>query len=45
MESQTQRITVDLNIDFTSLNKVYIVENLYKNELDELNKKEIDLSE
>tara|TARA_Y100000766_G_scaffold235599_1_gene211035 strand:- start:1252 stop:2025 length:774 start_codon:yes stop_codon:yes gene_type:complete len=45
LESQTQRITVDLNIDFTSLNKVYIVENLYKNELDELNKKEIDLSE
>ena len=45
LESQNQRITVDLNIDFTSLSKVYIVENLYKNELDELSKKALDLSE
>ena len=45
LESQTQRIIVDLNIDFSSLNKVYVVENLYKTELEELNKKTVGLSE
>lgn len=45
LESQTQRIFVDLNIDFSSLNKVYVVENLYKTELEELNKKTAELSE
>ncbi len=45
LETQTQRIIVDLNIDFSSLNKVYVVENLYKTELEELNKKTAELSE
>ena len=45
LESQTQKITVDLSIDFSSLNKVYVVENLYKSELEELNKKTAQLSE
>ena len=45
LETQTQRIIVDLNIDFSSLNKVYVVENLYKIELEDLNKNTADLSE
>jgi rod shape-determining protein MreC len=43
--SQNQRIKVDLNIDFSSLNKVYVVENLYKAEIEALNKKNKSLSE
>lgn len=45
IHSQTQKITVDLNIDYSSLNKVYVVENLYKIELDILNEKTEQLSE
>ena len=44
-DSQTQKIIVDLNIDYSSLNKVYVVENLYKMELDILNEKTEQLSE
>lgn len=45
VHSQTQKIIVDLNIDYSSLNKVYVVENLYETELDVLNKKTEQLSE
>lgn len=45
LENQTQKIVVDLSIDYASLNKVYVVENLYKTELEELSKKESELSE
>lgn len=45
LENQTQRIEVDLNIDYSALNKVYVVENLFKNEIEELNKKEDKLDE
>lgn len=45
LDTQTQRIKVKLNIDFSSLNKVYIVENLHKTDLEELNKKKVSLGE
>lgn len=45
LENQTQRIEVDLNIDYSALNKVYVVENLFKNEIEELSKKEEELDE
>lgn len=37
-ENQSQKIKVKLNIQFNSLNKVYIVENLFKNEILDLKK-------
>lgn len=45
IHSQTQKIIVDLNIDYSSLNKVYVVENLYGTELDVLNTKTVKLNE
>lgn len=45
VQSQTQKITVNLSIDFSSLDKVYVVENLFKTELEELNKRSDELSE
>ena len=45
VQSQTQKITVNLSIDFSSLDKVYVVENLFKTELEELNKRSEELSE
>lgn len=43
--SQMQHIVVNLNIDYSSLNKVYVVENLFKYEIDELHKKEKELDD
>ena len=45
LENQTQRVLVDLKIDYSALNKVYIVENLFKNELEELSIKQKELNE
>lgn len=36
LETQSKKITVKLNIQFNSLRKVYVVENLYKKEILEL---------
>lgn len=43
--NQMQHIVVNLNIDYSSLNKVYVVENLFKYEIEELYKKERRLDE
>lgn len=45
LESQTQKIIVDLKLDYAALDKVYVVENLFKKELEELKQKETDLNE
>ncbi|MFT4898611.1 MAG: rod shape-determining protein MreC [Flavobacteriales bacterium] len=45
LENQSQKIIVDLKIDYSSVSKVYVVENLYKSEEEELRQKEIQLSE
>lgn len=45
LDNQMQHIVVHLNIDYSSLNKVYIVENLFKSEIEELHKKEKELDE
>lgn len=45
LETQTQKIIVDLNIDYSALDKVYVVENLYKKEIEELNEKQVELNE
>ena len=44
-ENQTQGIKVALDINFNALGKVYIVENLFKDELDALKKEENALNE
>lgn len=44
LASQSQKIVVELNLNYSSLNKVYIVENLFKTELEQLNKKAEKLS-
>ena len=45
LDNQMQHIVVNLNIDYSSLNKVYIVENLFKSEIEILHKKEKKLDE
>lgn len=45
LDNQMQHIVVNLNIDYSSLNKVYIVENLFKSEIEVLHKKEKKLDE
>lgn len=45
LANQSQKIDVDLEIDFSVLNKVYIVENLHKEEILELQKNEDQLDE
>lgn len=45
LENQTQNVKVKLNIEFESLNKVYVVENLYKEEQELLKNKAKKLSE
>lgn len=45
LENQTQNVKVKLNIQFESISKVYIVENLFKEEQQQLKKKEDKLSE
>jgi rod shape-determining protein MreC len=43
LETQSQKIKVKLSIQFNSLRKVYVVENLFKNEITELQKDQIKL--
>ena len=45
LDNQMQRVIVRLNIDYSSLNKVYVVENLFKSELNSLHNKEKELDD
>jgi len=45
LDNQMQRVMVRLNIDYSSLNKVYVVENLFKSELNSLHNKEKELDD
>lgn len=44
LENQSQKVIVSLKLNFAALNQVYIVENLFKTELEQLNNKAQTLS-